>query len=406
MVRIVRLLGYCWTAFATLGAAIMFSRGDQVGAIFYVVTGLATFPPIWRYVGTLFSRQTSSHVATVASVSGPWTSEVSVPEKPQGLEPEKRLLAWVFVVLMASFAFLALSFGRYASLLLFVGVTALLSPPIWKMVSARIPMSATVRFGAGIAMFALGVVFLRPSATSLPTAPSSGADGVVSQVVAVQTPGRDPREARLAILTKKLQADAVQPNAQSDLPKMVAKIGKSQFDKSNALMRWAGLAAAESDRCPGVDLVEVSDKSSTQKVVWFVDCSNGERFMITEDQAAAMQIKFDPTAPAEARAAAEKVVVAKPKSQRWQGFDETLAASKCDMLTQEAMINRRSFDPGWRWDTYKDEDSGHVTLERDFRADAALGPINSRYQCVVDADHGGIVIGLSIREVGGWRKLL
>jgi len=169
---------------------------------------------------------------------------------------------------------------------------------------------------------------------------------------------------------------------------------------------FAGLAAAESDKCPSVDMVEVSDKSSPRKVVWFVDCTAGERFMITEDQAAAMQTKFDPKASIEARKAAEKIATAKPKSERWKGFDEALAASKCDLLTQQAVINQRSFNPGWGWDTYKDEDSGHVTLERDFKADAAIGAINSRYQCVVDADHGGIVIGLSIREVGGWRKLL
>lgn len=216
-----------------------------------------------------------------------------------------------------------------------------------------------------------------------------------------------PAQSPLERLESKVADDAIMLMDKADFAKTYSKLGKAQFDRANAFTRWAALAAAESDQCNKVALVGISDEATRQQIQWYVDCANSERFQITQEQAETAQAKYDPAASKDSKASAKDIVVAKPKSARWKDFNERVALTSCQSLVRSAMLDQGSFDAAWSWDSEKDEKTGLVVIQQDFEAGNAYGgTISSRYDCVVDADHGSRVTELSIREPGGWRKLL
>lgn len=231
--------------------------------------------------------------------------------------------------------------------------------------------------------------------------------GAVSCSTDEPTQNAAPAKSKLEQVSEKLDPDAVSLMTKADFSKTYAKLGKAQFDNANDLTHWAALAAAESDQCPKVDLVAVSDKATRKGIVWFADCSNGERFFVSEEQARAARDRLDPKASPDARTKAEALAIAEPKSARWKRFNEAEAVSACDLLTQKAMLVPGSFSTGWsRWAIDKNDDTGVVTIERDFKSENAYSmKINGRYRCLVDGDDGNVK-GLSIREPDGWRKFI
>lgn len=216
-----------------------------------------------------------------------------------------------------------------------------------------------------------------------------------------------PEPRTLAQLEAKVSGDAVLLMERADHQTTYGRLGQVQFDRANELMRWAAIAAGESDACSRVETVAVSDQATREQIRWFADCANGERFMISQEQALAALGRYDPEASDEAKALAEATQVAEPASARWKNFDEATAVSACDLTVQNAMLVPGSFSTGVnRWAIDKNDETGIVIIERDYETDNAYGmTLNSRYRCEVNTDSGDLV-GLSIREPNGWQKLI
>lgn len=208
-------------------------------------------------------------------------------------------------------------------------------------------------------------------------------------------------------LDPKIMSDAVLPMERADYSDTYNKLGQAQFDRANDFTRWAAIAAVESDACTQAETVAVSDEATRDQIRWFVDCANGERFMISQDQAIAAQGRYDPKATTEAKALASTVATAEPKSARWKNFDEAATVSVCDLTVQNAMLMPGSFSTGFnRWAIDKNDTTGMVTIERDYETENAYGvTLNSRCRCEVNTDSGELV-GLFIREPNAWQKLL
>lgn len=215
------------------------------------------------------------------------------------------------------------------------------------------------------------------------------------------------RSQTLEGLQAKVSGDAVLLMERADHKDTYSKLGKVQFELANSLTRWAAIAAAESDACSQVETVAVSTEAKRDQIRWFADCANGERFMISQEQAQAAQGRYDPAASEEAKALAEATPEALPKSARWNNFNEANAASVCDLTVQSAMLVPNSFSTGFaRWAIEKDDDTGIVIIERDYTTENAYGmTLNSRYRCTINGDSGKL-LGLSIREPSGWQKLI
>lgn len=223
----------------------------------------------------------------------------------------------------------------------------------------------------------------------------------------------DPRPARIAKTpleraTEKLDPDAIVLMDRANYPRAYGRLGRVRFDEANDLTRWAALGAAESDQCPKVDTIGLDEQRATRAaIVWYVDCSNRERFVISEEQARATRDRLDPDASPEARQRAETLAIAEPRSARWKDFNEGSAVTTCRNLVRSTMLNQRAFDAAWRWDSERDDDTGIVTIQQDFEGQNGFGgTISSRYHCVVDTNDGIRVRALRIREVDGWRNLI
>ncbi len=309
------------------------------------------------------------------------------------------VFGWLWCVLAGATALTALTSGHVAAAAAAAISAAAGYPPLWKAKEDRPP----VLTGKHRAIVAIGALFLSSLLSAISDGSFWGSDKqTTKQAIAAKPEPVDP----LAKLDAKLSKDAVLLMDAVNYPKMLAKLGKARFDEANDLTRWAALAAAESEQCPKVETIGVSDKTTRKALHWYVDCSNSERFMIDETQATAMRAKFDPNAAPDDRKTAQQAAIAKPKSARWEKFDQAMAMTACDLLTQNAMLVPRSFDTAWGVDVYKDDDTGIVVIERDYKSENAFSQkINGRYKCTLDGD-ANAVKGLSIRDVDGWKKLI
>lgn len=381
---VLRGVGYfCSVMFALVGLVAL-AKADVGTAIVSGILAALLFPPFWKVA----SAKTAGRPADAPA-------GIEAPSDAVGASRRSGALGWVFAGLFLALAVMLVSRGFVAAggMMLLGGAFAV--PPLWSAIAARgyvvpWPLRAIGGFGAVIL-----------AGVTMPSAgPSSG--GAQEQVAEV-----DPVAEKLATLKAKLGPDAVMPMDEKNYPKKLALLGRKRFDEANALTEWAALAAAESDQCPKVDMIGISDSTTRDALKWYVDCSNKERFMIDEEQAVAARDQYDPAATPEARSKAEQVAVAQPKSARWADFNEANTVSACDLTVQNAMLVPRSFSTGLnRWAIDKNDETGVVTIERDYKAENAYGmKINGRYRCVVDTNAAKIT-ALSIREPDGWRKLI
>ena len=103
----------------------------------------------------------------------------------------------------------------------------------------------------------------------------------------VATDTRETLEARVA-------SDAVMLMDRESFGDTYAKLGAGQFQNANDLMHWAAIAAvAQGNACDRVAMVNVSDRSTRDNIVWFVDCDNKERVLIEQSQAEDAKHRFD-----------------------------------------------------------------------------------------------------------------
>jgi hypothetical protein len=78
---------------------------------------------------------------------------------------------------------------------------------------------------------------------------------------------------------------AVSAITKQSYPKTFAQWGAAGVEKINTLAPLAAAQAAKSPECDRVEIVELSGNRSTpgKSIVFFVDCANGKRFYISEN---------------------------------------------------------------------------------------------------------------------------
>jgi hypothetical protein len=185
-------------------------------------------------------------------------------------------------------------------------------------------------------------------------------------------------------------------------------IGQPMFAKLTKLEPGAYYAAAESGRCDKVESGAVSlSKSRKGKPVWFVDCANGNRFLISADQA---QAALD-------RKSSDKLVINEEfaesctttsvaicnASTAQKTVKEAEVVTFCDMVIKKALISDP--DMAWGWQ-YGLGEGDTVRVARDFTAQNAFGAeLKHRYFCTFDAAKREIV-KLTIEGPFGSQKVI
>lgn len=170
-------------------------------------------------------------------------------------------------------------------------------------------------------------------------------------------------------------------------PQTLAIVGREEFAKLNELEPGAFYAAAESRDCDRVTSGAVSLNASKKNLpVWFVDCDNGNRFMVTREEAHEALDRFSGSALAGRDRAANctvRNVGLCNASLAQKEADEAEVVAFCDMTVESALVG--DSDMAWGWD-YRFGDGDSVVVVRDFKAQNAFGAnLKHRYRCIFDA---------------------
>lgn len=189
--------------------------------------------------------------------------------------------------------------------------------------------------------------------------------------------------------------------------KTYAKVGRDVFGRLTELEEGALLVAAESSKCDAVDFGGVSlDKSQKGAPVWYVDCKNGNRFLVdlagaeaalerrAKLQLAATELEPDCTTTSLSLCDASK-------AQR--AANEAEVVAMCDILIKEAVISDADMDWGWN---YAFSDGDRIQVVRGFKAQNAFGAeLKHRYMCYFDAGIGRVT-ELSVEGPFGTKRLI
>lgn len=262
-------------------------------------------------------------------------------------------------------------------------------PPLWKWAKEKgIDVPTWARWIGGLVAFIVGTSFL----------PQSNSTSI---------------NASLSSLEAKVGENAVIEMQPDDYADTFERLGEDAFARANDLAKWPAIKAASTSNCDQVDLVAISDQATSDALVWFVDCANGERIFVSEPEATEMRDHFaarperkpasnsqpKPTSSASSAPKQEK------KSFEFDARVEALVVGSCDDAIKATLTNKRSFDPTWSYDYRTDRSTGRASLMREFDADNAFGgTISSRYECIVQADKMEL-ISLKVREPTGWKTL-
>jgi hypothetical protein len=233
---------------------------------------------------------------------------------------------------------------------------------------------------------ALGLFVL--SAFSVPEAPNGSA------TAARQEPGQardlmaETQSATDEIAAKAKPAlDSRIKYSRADNPKTVSLIGTKGFDRLNELEPGAIYVAAASSSCDKVETGAVSLTSSKKgQPRWFVDCSNGNRFMVSlaEAEEALTQYKAGKLEiGSRAHDCTQTTISECNLIPAQKSFDRAEASVLCDMIVEKSLIADSDMDWGSNMNFGED---GEVVISRGFTAQNAFGAdLKHRYFCTLDA---------------------
>lgn len=184
-----------------------------------------------------------------------------------------------------------------------------------------------------------------------------------------------------AVGDPKIGPHAVMPIKQKDYPKLYAAWGPKGVKRINDLMPKAAAKAAESAECDLVELVEISIKRSVpnKKIVIFVDCTNGKRFLFEESE---LLLKGNnPVVSQETKMAS---------------ISDSTSISECEKGIKLQIKNPQTFHRKYfTTSVYRASGAGNIEVLFKFEAKNNSGSvITSRARCVIsDQGFEAVVLG-------------
>lgn len=137
-----------------------------------------------------------------------------------------------------------------------------------------------------------------------------------------------PTPSRVVDPKSKISKDAIIPMTQKGYPKTYKAWGSKYIQRMNKeLMPKAALLVAHSAKCDRVISVDLSDNRSTPKkeAVFFVDCENGERFYVSENDI-------------------KKNTSAKSIKEAVNSYDESSLIRACEQAVKAKLSHPSTFD--------------------------------------------------------------
>ena len=208
----------------------------------------------------------------------------------------------------------------------------------------------------GVVLFVVIGMMIIPDTSENPTQTTVEAPKVVTPVT---TP--EPTTASVATQAKaqpnpiKDYGGIVVPYSQKNMPKLYANWGGEWVKKINAMMPKVVAKVANNPKCDTPEIVELSDNRSRVKkeAVFFVDCKNGERFYVSQNEL----VQDQPL---------------KPESEQLKG-EPHMYIQACRESVKNHLQFPSSFDDEILSTTARKTPSGNIEVVMPFTAKNALG---------------------------------
>lgn len=165
-----------------------------------------------------------------------------------------------------------------------------------------------------------------------------------------------------------LSADAYEPYTRRGYEKTFAKWGQAGIKKVNEYRKKAAIAASQSAKCDKVDYAELSDNRSSPpaKIVIFVDCSNGQRFYISNEEL-------------------DRQKAAVSVQSKTADIKDSDLISACESSIRHSLKFPSSFDKSWFSSNVYRAPQGNVVVTFDFTAKNGFGmDLLQQARCVTD----------------------
>ncbi|MCX9147475.1 hypothetical protein [Erythrobacter sp. WG] len=225
----------------------------------------------------------------------------------------------------------------------------------------------------------------------------------------------EAREAHEAVLKKALPVTATPANyTRAEYGETYDRVGAASFAKLGELEPGAAYVAAESEECDRVTTAMVSDMSSKGMPVWFVDCENENRFMVTQKQAEEalarhrqgklVQTDLKPSCTFDDIWKCKGESRSQPTTQEVAQGKEVEYATACDLILEQVVVSPSSLDTK-RWQ-FRVINGKTAVIERPFDSQNGFGAmIRSTYRCEIDIATSNIK-GFSVRGPMGNKKFI
>lgn len=168
---------------------------------------------------------------------------------------------------------------------------------------------------------------------------------------------------------------AAEPNPETYAPytrkgfeKTFKKWGEAGMKRVNEYRKKAAFAAASSSSCDKVEYADLSDNRSLppKKIVVFVDCANGQRFYLDNDEL-------------------DKQASASSIADRTRGLKDSDLISSCETSIRQSLKFPSSFDKSWFSTNVYRAPQGNVVVTFDFTAKNGFGmDLPQQARCVTD----------------------
>jgi len=169
-------------------------------------------------------------------------------------------------------------------------------------------------------------------------------------------------------MAKDVDPSAYTPYTKKAHPKTFKSWGKSGIDKINKYMKEAAIRASQSPKCDNVESSDLSDNRSAppNKIVIFVDCSNGERFYFASS---------DLDSQGEAVSQKEKT----------GAFTDSAYVARCEEAIRMTLKFPSSMDKDWFSTNVYRAPTGNVAVTFDFSAKNGFGgTLPQKARCAFD----------------------
>ena len=287
-----------------------------------------------------------------------------------------KVLRWVLGLFLGFTALGALFAGSFiAFLLMAVGVLVIIPPSgawIGRFIAPVARHGAAIGIGfvcffAGLAMAVINSEPTKPAAAATATAAKPATPSAAPTAPTPAAAPAAPAAPAQVDVSTKISPDAVFLIEGEGWDKTRREWGSAGIKRINAAMPKAAEKVAQSSSCDYVELVGLSDRGKPkQQAVFYVDCKNGQRFYVSEDD-----LKSDAG------------VVS--KNAKTAAISDSTAIKACEDSVKSQLNFPSTFDRDLLNTSVYRAPTGNIAVQFTFQAKNALGAeLPQRARCVID----------------------